>query len=360
MKTLSTSLIGAGCLTTATLASLPDTAQAQSIACGGTYTVSAGDTLSRIAQRAYGDPQAFQFLYSANSAKIGANPSLIKLGDVYDVPCLDNQTASTAPEIRTETGPERLPFPDQRQIRIVTGTDWAPFLNEDQEQGGMLTEMVNLAMSKSDNQTSYKIDFVNDWGAHLTPLITDMAYDFSIAWFKPNCEQIDRLAEDSQFRCNNFDWTDPVYEQIFGYYTRAADPAPANYADFSGKTICRPSGYATFMLEENDLKEPNISLKRPSSPAECFTGLHDGTYDAVAIATETAAAAIAELGVEAKTRHDESLSQVLTLHAVISKNHPQGNEMLAEFNSGLKKIKSSGEWFQIVLRHLQEHKAKTN
>jgi len=304
-------LVATGFLALSATVSLAPSASAQVIACGGSYTVKAGDTLSLIAQRAYNDASAFQVLFSANSTIIGPNPSLIKLGDTYDIPCLDNQTASTAPVLSEDLGPERLPFPDQREIRIVTATDWAPFLDEDQEQGGMLAEMVNVAMSNSQNKTKYKIDFVNDWSAHLTPMITDMAYDFSIAWFKPNCEQIDRLAEDSQFRCNNFDWT-------------------------------------------------NITLERPTSPTDCFNGLMDGSYDVVAIATDTAVDTIAELGIADRTRHDENLGQVLTLHGVISKNHPQGNEMLAEFNSGLQKIKSSGEWFQIVLRHLQEHKAKTN
>ena len=227
-------LVATGFLALSATVSLAPSASAQAIACGGSYTVKAGDTLSLIAQRAYNDASAFQVLFSANSTIIGPNPSLIKLGDTYDIPCLDNQTASTAPVLSEDLGPERLPFPDQREIRIVTATDWAPFLDEDQEQGGMLAEMVNVAMSNSQNKTKYKIDFVNDWSAHLTPMSTDMAYDFSIAWFKPNCEQIDRLAEDSQFRCNNFDWTDPIYEQIFGYYTRAADPAPSSYADFQG------------------------------------------------------------------------------------------------------------------------------
>ncbi len=359
MRIPAISLLATGFLAFAGSLSMSQDASAQSISCGGSYRVQPGDTLSLLAQRVYGDAGLFNFLFRANSDIIGSNPSLIEVGDTFEIPCLDGTTASTAPEIRTTTGTSRLPFPDQRQIRIVTATDWAPFLNEDQEQGGMLAEMVNLAMSKADSQPNYKIDFVNDWGSHLTPLITDMAYDFSIAWFRPNCDQLDRLSGDSQFRCNNFDWTEPVYEQIFGYYTRASDPAPATHQDLMGTTICRPDGYSTFMLEENDLKDPNITLERPVSVQECFEGLHEGRFDVVAIATETAIDMISELGVENKTRFDENLSQVLTLHAVISKNHPQGQQMIAEFNSGLRKIKESGEWFQIALRHLQEHKAKT-
>jgi len=76
-------LFATGILATLGLAALPDTAAAQSISCGNNYTVRAGDSLSAIAARAYGDPKAFQFIYSANSAQIGSNPGIIRLGDTW-------------------------------------------------------------------------------------------------------------------------------------------------------------------------------------------------------------------------------------------------------------------------------------
>ncbi len=50
-----------------------------------TYTVQAADTLSRIAQRFYGQPVAWPWLYRVNRAEI-TDPGLISPGQVLDVP----------------------------------------------------------------------------------------------------------------------------------------------------------------------------------------------------------------------------------------------------------------------------------
>ncbi len=362
MKALNlTSILAAPvAVTIATIAGATQ-AQAQSITCGQSYVVKTGDSLSQIAQRAYGSPSAFQLIYSANAAKIGKNPSLIQRGAVFDIPCLDNLGTSTANAgaIRTQDTTSALPPPEARQIRIVTATDWAPFLDEDQEQGGMLTEVTNVAMSVADNKPSYKIDFINDWGSHIRPLLSDHAYDLGIAWFRPNCAVVDRLSEDSQFRCNNLDWSDPLFEQIVGYYTRVGDPRPAAPKDLLNKTLCRPSGYSTFMMEEVGLMEPAIKLVRENTTTGCFEGLLDGRFDAVVLATDTADGAIAKTGATGKVTLNENLSYVATLHAVTAKTNPNGKLYLASLNSGLKKIKSSGEWFRIIARHMAEFRAKT-
>ncbi len=271
--------------------------------------------------------------------------------------------------VKTSVGEVRIPVSDvrcegaacpaPRQIRVVVGTDWAPFTDESQEQGGMMTEVTNVALSYAEGTPEYKIDFINDWGAHLQPLISDHAYDFSIAWFKPNCAVVERLSDDSKFRCNNLDWSAPLFEQNIGYYTRADHPRLVTYKDLFGLTVCRPSGYATFMMEENNLVEPNIVFKRPGKTTDCFQGLVDGTYDAVVLASDTAEGAINEIGAKDKVAFHEHLSQVATMHAVISKTNPRGKEFLAALDSGIRKIKQTGEWFQIVARHMAQHRAKT-
>ena len=51
-----------------------------------TYTVKAGDTLSKIAEKIYGDPEAYQKIYEANKEAIGPNPDLIKEGLELTIP----------------------------------------------------------------------------------------------------------------------------------------------------------------------------------------------------------------------------------------------------------------------------------
>jgi len=347
-------------LTTA-LAALGTNAAAMPSACGETYKIRSGDSLSKIAKSVYGSVRDFQIIYSANADLIGSNPAQIEIGMELWVPCLDpsGTSAADATAITQVTSPAALPAPNAREIRVVAGTGWAPFTNQDQEQGGMITEIINVALDQADGDPDYKIDFINDWSAHLSPLISDHAYDFSIAWFQPNCEIVDRLSEDSQFRCNNLDWSEPMFEQVFGYYTRASAQAPTSHADLLGKTICRPSGYSTFMLEEHDLSAENITLARPSDPTVCFTGLANGEFDAVAMAVDTAEGFITETGVSDEVVYNEDLSQVLTIHAVIAKTNPMAETYLAQLDSGINKMKESGEWFSIIRRHLSAHRALT-
>ena len=91
--------------------------------------------------------------------------------------------------------------------------------------------------------------------------------------------------------------------------------------------------------------------------ADCFKGLDEGTYDAVVIASDTGNGAIKELGAGNRIRENQMLGQVNTMHAVISYNHPAADQYLETLNSGLRKIKNSGEWFGIVQRHLSARRA---
>jgi len=343
----------------ATFGSSPATAQ--SITCGEPYKIVRGDSLSAIAQRVYGNAASYQLLYSVNSDTIGRNPSFIQEGSVLRIPCLDNTSPSSADSsvLRQASTTEALPPPKPRQIRFVVGTDWAPFTNENQAQGGMITEVANVAMTLADGKPDYKIDFINDWGAHLQPLISDHAYDFSLVWFRPNCDLVEKLGDGSKFRCNNLDWSQPLFEQIIGYYTRIDHPRPASHKDFFGTHLCRPSGYSTFMMEEYGLVEPNITFTQENSPKGCFDGLLSGKYDGVVLAADVAEGTIAKLGAKDKVKFQDHLSYVATMHAVIAKTNPNAKQYLATLDSGISKLKESGEWFRIVTRQLAEHRAKT-
>ncbi len=70
---------------------------ASSIQAGTNYTVQAGDTLSNIAQRAYNDGSqaAYMVIYSANQQVIGANPNLVRPGQVLTIPVIQIKSGTT-------------------------------------------------------------------------------------------------------------------------------------------------------------------------------------------------------------------------------------------------------------------------
>jgi nucleoid-associated protein YgaU len=56
---------------------------------GTSYTIKRGDSLSKIAQRVYGDPHRWPDIYDANRDVLGGNPNLIHPDTVITIPDLD-------------------------------------------------------------------------------------------------------------------------------------------------------------------------------------------------------------------------------------------------------------------------------
>ena len=61
---------------------------------GTSYTVQQGDTLSSIAQQAYGNSNQWQVIYNANTQVIGSDPNRLVLGEVLFIPVLSQPSGA--------------------------------------------------------------------------------------------------------------------------------------------------------------------------------------------------------------------------------------------------------------------------
>lgn len=52
------------------------------------YTVTSGDTLSGLAERFYGNSNLWNIIYEANKRVIGPDPNLLQVGEVLTIPLL--------------------------------------------------------------------------------------------------------------------------------------------------------------------------------------------------------------------------------------------------------------------------------
>lgn len=73
-----------------------------SITCGSTHIAVSGDTLSALAERAYGDPLLYGFIADANWDAIGGNPENVAVGMELEVPCVDVSGEILTPEEAAE------------------------------------------------------------------------------------------------------------------------------------------------------------------------------------------------------------------------------------------------------------------
>ncbi len=90
-----------------------------------TYTVKAGDSLSKIALEQYGDLIQWPALYAANTALIGPDPDLIEPGQVFVVPALEDKISvncagqrMTRAELAAHRG---LTLEDMERLQTVRG-----------------------------------------------------------------------------------------------------------------------------------------------------------------------------------------------------------------------------------------------
>jgi ABC-type amino acid transport substrate-binding protein len=355
---------------------LSGTAVAAQEACS-TYKVVVGDNLRFIARAAYGDADLYRVIYDANRAVIGEKADIIEVGTTLNIPCdpktagtetaatetaaaetVDPAVATVEPAAATTVSATPEPAPAQRPIAIVTGNGYAPFADETLPGGGMMTQLVEMAVFRADPGIAYNLSFINDWQAHIDALLPSGAYDLSFPWIRPDCEGTDMMSPGDEARCKDFVFSGPFYEIVDGFFANRNSGllAVTSYAGFEGKRICRPEGFTTGVLDDVGLTVPTITLVRGSDPKDCFRALAAGEVDLVSIDAEVGDSTIAKMGMIATVGQNPHLSTILSLHVIAHKSNPRAVAMLAELDKGMMEMYETGEWYEIVSSALTRHR----
>ncbi|MBS9405676.1 transporter substrate-binding domain-containing protein [Halomonas sp. TRM85114] len=321
---------------------ITSTSHAQSIECGSTYTIREGDTLGRISSRAYGTSQRWSLIFYSNRSALGDNPSLIQSGTAISIPCLNLAEEDVNLQASNSSG--------NVEVSFLTASDYRPFTDRSLPNGGIITHSINAALQTTDQFPSYRIVWINDWNAHLDPLLKERQYDIGFPWLKPtDCTNA------SSVRCE-FLFSDPIFEMLIVFFKLNND----NFSFSSntvvhGKRVCRPSGYYTFDLDHkgrNWLRNQLITLVQPESVKECFQMLSEGQVDLVALNEFTGRAALSELGIASDVSALPNPIALQGLHAVVHRAHPRATVLMHILNEGLRQLDEEGMLDDIIATHL--------
>lgn len=341
--------------------------------CGGTYKVQPGDSLSYIADKLYKDAGKWTIIHTNNLSKIGKNPNSIRAGQKLEMGCINGLptglpggatvsassapvTAATSEVTRTQT--DLLGTPQLPRIKLVTGDDFAPFTDRSLPENGLLAEVVTSAMTAAVGNEGFDTFWVNDWVSHTETLMPAGLMEMTYPWAKPNCE-----AMPDHERCVSFHFSEPMFEYLILLFVDKARPIPfSTDADIEGRSICRPDGYTTHMLDQdgrNWVADNKIKLVRPVAVTKCFEMLAAGEVDGVVLNEFTARDTIHALGLSDQIEPVQSRPVAIAgLHVLVHKTHPQAEDLLAVINDGLGAIKSNGQYQEIVNRHMETIWAK--
>jgi polar amino acid transport system substrate-binding protein len=340
-------------------------ADAQS--CGTDYTVKEGESLADIAARVYGNSSQWTLIFYANQDRMGANASMLVPGLSIRIPCLGGQQPATAVPAPA-SAPAQTPAAGAagsgamelssvvRRIEFLTADGSTPFTDRSLPNGGMITQIVSTAMDlvkeQSQGSFAYNVSWVNDWAAHLNPLLITRAFDAGFPWLKPDCNRTAELSQDAKYRCQKFFFSDPLYEVFTVMFVKSNSPITfAKDDEMIGKTLCQSVGYSTYELDKggrNWVKDNKVILLRPQSVEECFRLLDSGSVAAVVAPDLTGKAVTASLGLGDKVKALSRPVGIGTLHIIVPKTHPHASTVLYYINTSIGKLRESGEYDKIV------------
>jgi polar amino acid transport system substrate-binding protein len=338
--------------------------------CGTEYKIKEGETLAQIAARVYGNPTQWTVIFYANQDRLGTNASLLVPGLAIMLPCIGGASPSspqpqnaTAPVPPPAAAPADAPIMIStmvRRVEFLTADGYPPFTGRALEGGGMLTEVISSAMNIVKQEAKGRFDFgiswVNDWSAHLNPLLLTRAFDVGYPWARPDCDGAASLDATSQFRCRKFFFSDPLYEVITSLFVRNGSAITSLQSEkINGATLCLPAGQGAYELDQggrNWVKDGKVTLMRPPTVEECFRLLDNGTVEGVVATEYSGRASMISLGLADKVRMLDQPVALTPLHVVVSKSHPHARTILYYMNTALAKLRDSGEYDMIVERHL--------
>lgn len=310
------------------------------------YSVVAGDTLREISQSYYGSRDFSAIIYRENIDIIGDDPNTIEIGMNLSVPCREGmqmplETAFLAVSDPAENS-AALALPAGFAPKFLAKAGNSPFISSDST--GILPDILAAAL-RSGGYTD-ELDLSRPEAA---PEVMELAaLPGSLLTFpivKPDCGTPALISAQSQMLCENFAFSNPLFEITLGVFTRAETPLIESLAsgEYTGMRFCIPSFHNDNLLRAHGIMSQDISATVEPGLQSCLTKLQSGEYEAV-VADYMSIMALQPDGVVDMP----DFAKKTTLHAVAHTRNPEALATLQIVNAGLRAILDSGEWFGIV------------
>ncbi|KLN59625.1 hypothetical protein WH96_16375 [Kiloniella spongiae] len=227
-----------------------------------------------------------------------------------------------------------------KEVKLVTGLDYAPYASPDSLNGGVITEIVSLVFS-------------------------EIGYQSTLGFYPWNraLKRVDRLKSDATFpyahtkeRAEKFYFSHPVHKIKLSIFQKRGQARPfAKPEDLIGLINCEPLGYKTEIELVDLIETRQIERFSAESVDGCLERLASGPADFVVMSPSVAWAAADRLW---KDEAQNVLSEseiplnISTEHLIISKKHPHGLGMIEAFNAKFLQLLDSGAIKEVWIKHL--------
>ncbi len=289
------------------------------------YTVQLGDNVERIARNFYNDANKTDLIYTANpNLKRG---DVLRVGSDIIIPTLGENS-------------------EEATTKVGAIESFSPFSSPTNYNGGMITDIVSAVYKGMGKKT--EISYIPN------NQLRGVTFNGRIEMSYP----LTRNKSDEML----FLFSEPLYTTLTVFFANK-DSEVNDMEDtmekrmkkgkFTKLVVALPVGFTSDKLLEYYEKKYIVLKPMPTLEA-CFKAMQAGEVDLVA-APQVAGLVSIQSAIDLNRSDFKILDKSIestTLHLVVSKEHPQAESIIKEFNAGLKKAKDAGTISTIVDKHI--------
>ena len=225
-------------------------------------------------------------------------------------------------------------------VQLVTGDDYAPFTDRELPQGGMLTELVQQALLQAGHQP--KLSWL-PWKRGYQATLRGQ-FDATFPYLKTAEREADYL------------FSAPLYEITQRLFSRVDDALePDKLEQLAGRRICVPLGWQPAPRVSELLAAGKLQVHQPQDLTACARLIDMGRDDFFIADSLLGERAIHLSGVSHQRFHvSRQAVGSHTLHFLVPRNRTDAQQLLDEFDGGLRRLRDSGEYQRILDAH-REH-----
>jgi polar amino acid transport system substrate-binding protein len=229
----------------------------------------------------------------------------------------------------------------QAPIRLVTGTDYPPYVDAHLPHHGVLSHIVKEAFAAAGLAVADMA--VEPWQRTYEATVAQR-YDAAFPYV-PNAE-----------RRNEMLFSDPIITlstRIFIAAHRREEAAAAGLGWLRGKKLCRGLGYGLLPWLQELVSKHGVVHIIPSQQSHCLAMVKAGHADFLAEDESIVRARMQRLNdMEALVPFPNHAPPSHGLHLIVARKNPRAESLIGAFNQGLASLRQSGRLEAIQTEHL--------
>lgn len=224
-------------------------------------------------------------------------------------------------------------------LPLTTGNDYAPFVHSQLPGGGLAAEVVRAAFDAQ----GQAVEVVSTSWQRAMEQAKEGKAAGTFPWFSTK----ERLADFLQ--------SEPIYEiQEFAFAKPDSKLDFSKPAQLAGSTMCLPTGWAAPPSLADLVASGKVKRAEARDASFCLRMVQSGRADYFVTDAGQGRESMKSAGIgDDALVMSKAVLATRALHLMVPRNAANGNELVEQFNTGLRTLKKSGKYDQIVQRFIK-------